>query len=57
MRKLILKIILFILIIVFLIITIMYLFRSDTPYLWFIGLIVSIVFIIFFPFEKFFKSK
>jgi hypothetical protein len=55
MRKLFLKILLFVILIALLVISIMLLFRSDMPYLWLIGLVLVIIILIVFPYEKYFK--
>nr|DAE86553.1 MAG TPA: hypothetical protein [Caudoviricetes sp.] len=54
-RNFTLKVLMFIALIVLLFFCIMVLFRSELPYLWFLGLIVSVIILIIFPYKKFFK--
>ena len=54
-RNFTLKVLMFIALLVLLVFCIMVLFRSELPDLWFLGLIVSVIILIIFPYKKFFK--
>ncbi|WP_315506999.1 hypothetical protein [Capnocytophaga leadbetteri] len=56
MRKIITKTIAFIILLSLLGFGVMALFRSEYPYLWFVGLIVAILILIVFPYNKFFSN-
>lgn len=57
MRELSTKIIIFIILLVLLIIINQFAFRSEFPLLWFITFIGSVIGLIYFPYNKFFKNK
>jgi hypothetical protein len=57
MRTLFVKIILFIIMLIALFIINMIAFRSDYPLSWLITFIWSVIFVIYFPYIKFFKIK
>ena len=56
MRKIALRALAFIIMLVLLVYGIMVLFRSEFPYLWFVGLLVAILILIVFPYNKFFSN-
>lgn len=57
MRKTAFKALVFVLILIALAVVNMYAFRSDFPKLWFITLIGSVIGLLLFPYEKFFKNN
>ena len=56
MRKIAIRALAFIILLVLLAFGVMALFRSEYPYLWFVGLIVAIFILIVFPYNKFFSN-
>jgi len=57
MIKLIIKGLVFLVLLVLLFFANMYVFRSEFPYLWFVSLFLSIIGLILFPYESYFKLK
>jgi hypothetical protein len=57
MRRNLVRIILFIILLIFLFIINMTVFRSSFPLLWFVTFIGSVIGLIYFPYNKFFKIK
>ena len=56
MRKIAIRVLVFIILLVALVFGIMVLFRSEFPYLWIVGLLVSVFILIDFPYERFFRN-
>ena len=56
MRKIAIQALVFIILLVLLTFGVMVLFRSELPYLWIIGLLVAILILIAFPYNKFFSN-
>ena len=56
MRKIAIRALAFIILLVLLIYGVMVLFRSELPYLWIVGLLVAILILIAFPYNKFFSN-
>lgn len=57
MRKLIIKVIAFLIMLVVLFYINLMVFRSDYPYLWFITLVGSVIGLILFPYNKYFNTN
>lgn len=53
MRKIAIRALVFIILLVLLAFGVMVLFRSEFPYLWIVGLLVAILILIAFPYNKF----
>ena len=56
MRKIAIRALAFIILLVLLTYGVMVLFRSELPYLWIVGLLVAILILIVFPYNKFFSN-
>ena len=56
MRKIAIRALVFIILLVLLAFGVMVLFRSEFPYLWIVGLLVAILILIAFPYNKFFSN-
>ena len=56
MRKIAIRALAFIILLVLLAFGVMALFRSELPYLWIVGLLVAILILIAFPYNKFFSN-
>nr|DAN71665.1 MAG TPA: protein of unknown function (DUF4969) [Caudoviricetes sp.] len=56
MRKIAIRALVFIILLVLLTYGVMVLFRSELPYLWIVGLLVAILILIAFPYNKFFSN-
>ena len=56
MRKTVFRALVFVLMIIVMIILNMYVFRSSLPIFWFLTLIGSVLILIIFPYNKFFKQ-
>ena len=56
MRKITIRALAFIILLVLLTFGVMVLFRSEFPYLWIVGLLVAILILIAFPYNKFFSN-
>nr|DAN54224.1 MAG TPA: hypothetical protein [Caudoviricetes sp.] len=56
MRKIAIRSLAFIILLVLLTFGVMVLFRSEFPYLWIVGLLIAILILIVFPYNKFFSN-
>lgn len=57
MKQTAVKAIAFLVVLIFLLLANLEVFRSDLPYLAFITIIGSVIFLIYFPYNKFFKNN